>query len=140
MGQIISAPKPPTSLKEWQEKRVYKRIPSINQEVETIIDLLWENPEFYKWFESTWDSEAHEGSSRADQWEAVQMVREYARANNGFPIAARAKKEAIYQAVTHVRETRKDTIGQRRKWARNEMAAAGTTAPTTADEDVVNVE
>jgi hypothetical protein len=109
-----SAPLPPATLEGWHAKRISKKVPRLNDAVETIFDAKWLEPDFYRWFTSTWDAEAVEGSSRADQYRAAMDIRDYAEAHEGFDIVKNAPLEALYKSITAVRKKHNESIRQRR--------------------------
>jgi len=92
-GKLLS------TIAELATLRKSVRTRNLNDEVDDIDMRLWENPDYRKWFEALWPTDTIEGSFHDDEHEAARMVREYARGNTGYPIAASAKIASITRSL-----------------------------------------
>jgi hypothetical protein len=45
--------------------------------MDRVVRALWENPDFRKWLNACWDSEALEGAKVADDFRAADMIQAY---------------------------------------------------------------
>jgi hypothetical protein len=76
----------PASIEDWQRKIKSER--TLNDHVEDLHVMCWsESPDYRKYLEAVWDSDAVEGSLSIDNVKAAEMIREKARTIAGNPIA-----------------------------------------------------
>lgn len=84
----------PATVADLLKQRKSLRVRSLHDDVEQIHLVLFENPDYRKWFVPVHQSECVEGSFMLDDAMVAQMIREYAKKND-FVIAAQAKLAAI---------------------------------------------
>ena len=97
----IYVPPLPATRDEFRANRAVKQLPNLNDTVEQIIDLVWENPDYTRLLTAVEDGSAVEGSLVADDYAAARFLRDYAKENN-FPSVAHEKLHAIKLAQSVV--------------------------------------
>jgi hypothetical protein len=74
----------PNTVTELESRRIISTGPNLNTDMDRVVRALWENPDFRKWLNACWDSEALEGAKVADDFMATEMIREYCQRKD-FP-------------------------------------------------------
>jgi hypothetical protein len=84
----VSRPRPvplPSSQKELLANRKLKHEMTLNDHVDAIHVVLWEDEEYRNLLEAVYDEDATEGSLSYDNFKAADRIREYARENTRDP-------------------------------------------------------
>jgi hypothetical protein len=96
----------------------------LNDYVDEVYLILWDDPEFRRFLEAVYNEEAIEGSTKADDLEAARMIREYAKANN-IPMLPSKKLETIAKALNVVTRRYRTSRKERRSMIGGEHVDIG---------------
>lgn len=108
----------PRNVTELLALRKSLKARNLNDDVEAIHLRLWEQEDYQKYFEPIWRDETIEGTFQADDIMAAQHIRNFALTGRDYPLAARAKLNAIVNSLGVVlrrygisRKERQNSIG-----------------------------
>jgi hypothetical protein len=79
-----------------------KRGPNLNDDVDRIHVILWDNPDYRRFHDAVFDSDAVEGSLAADNYQAAGMIREYARQHDEFHYIGRKNLTTLVKSMNVV--------------------------------------
>lgn len=96
----------------------------LNDYVDEVYLILWDDPEFRKYLEAVYNEEAVEGSTKADDLEAARVIREYAKANS-IPMLPSKKLETIAKALNVVTRRYRTSRKERRSMIGGEHVDIG---------------
>jgi len=100
-AQIKIAPLPATR-DELLARKTMKRGPSLNDDVDRIHVILWDNPDYKKFHDAVFDADAVEGSCTADNFEAARMLREFAAKHEEFVYVAKKNLTTLVKSMSVV--------------------------------------
>ena len=100
-AQIKIAPLPATR-DELLARKTMKRGPSLNDDVDRIHVILWDNPDYQRFLNAVFDSDAVEGSCTADNFEAARMIRSYATENKDFYYVSKKNLTTLVKSMSVV--------------------------------------
>jgi hypothetical protein len=95
------APPLPATKADLATHLTYKRARTIIDDVQEVNALLWDDPEYRRYFEAYSDEQAVSGDLDLDYFMAAQMIKAKAR-ELGMETLANAKEKTIYKALRRV--------------------------------------
>ena len=96
--QIKPAPLPATR-EDLLKRKTMAGGPNLNDDVDRIHLILWDNPDYRRFHEAVFDEDAVEGSKTADNFEAARMVRAYAKEHEEFYYVGRKNLTTIVKSM-----------------------------------------
>jgi hypothetical protein len=140
-SQVVKVPLPKTPA-EWNAARITKRERTLNDHVEDIhLRLLDATPiegenqekkesekrvqQYELYHDAIYDEEATEGSLSYDNYQAAEMIRDYARANGRDPYVGDRKLSSIVKALNVVLRKYGMSRKQRAKTVHGEIVDMG---------------
>jgi hypothetical protein len=103
MGQLVQKPAPhplPITKEELEAHRKVFHQPTLNDVVHEYHIALWDDPQYRRFLDAVYDSDAVEGSLALDNGEAAHMIRERAKLANDDRLAT--KKKAVIVLALNV--------------------------------------
>lgn len=104
MNQISVRPAPlplPATREDLAARRKVYHEPTLNDRVNAIHEVLWENSQYRGFLDAVYDEDAVEGSLTLDSGEAAGMIRDYAREHSDTYVASK-KKATIVKSLNVV--------------------------------------
>jgi len=92
----------PATRDELVARKTMKRGPSLNDDVDRIHVVLWEDPIYKGFHEAVFDSDAVEGSLAADNFKAAEMIREYAKEHKDFYYVSKKNLTTLVKSMNVV--------------------------------------
>ena len=99
--QMKPAPLPAT-VEDLIARKTIKSAPSLNDDIERIHLILWDNAEYRRFHEAVFDEDTVEGSCTADNFEAATLIRTYAEGHDQFKYIAKKNKTTIVKSMNVV--------------------------------------
>jgi len=97
---------------------------TLNDYVQDVHTRLWDNDQYRRLLEAVFDADAVEGSTTADDYEAADMIRKFARENK-IPILAEKNRHTILLHLGVVLRRDKISRKMRKNMLRGEIVPGG---------------
>ena len=92
----------PATRDELLARKTMKRGPTLNDDVDRIHVILWDNPDYRRFHDAVFDADAVEGSLTADNFEAARIIREYARQHDEVSYIGRKNLTTLVKSMNVV--------------------------------------